>query len=419
MRLPPTFAALRHRPFRRIWIASFGSMTGSWLQITGRAYLAYEITGSTSALGAVYFFSYIPQLVLAPHAGVLADRFDRRRMLVVVQLLLVGGALAMGVLAATETATVVNVSAVSLAIGIVQVLIGPVSQAVIPALVPTEDLSSAIALESANVSATRIVGPLLAGLLIPTVGVAWTFYGNAVASAALVVMWARTPLPAHVPVALGETALQSIRAAVRFVRRTPEVGRPMVVVAFLSAVGLVYQPLAVAFATDVLAAGDSDTGAGYYGVLQAALGVGSVVGILGFAGMGRRFPGRALVVTMAGFSVLLVAFGLTTSFAAALVAFVGVGAFHFANSTLALDLVQHGTPDGMRGRVLSLHGMAWVGLFPFTSAVGGAAADAFGLRATLVWAGVACAAFTILYGRRAHAAAELRPQPVPAPAVAA
>lgn len=394
--LPPTFVALRRPAFRRIWIAGFGSMTGQWLQITGRAYLVYDVTGSKSALGAIYFFSYIPQLVLAPFAGVIADRFDRRRLLVVSQLLLAAGALAIGLLAAGDRATLLNVSALSLLIGIVQVVGGPASQAVVPSLVSEDELSSAVTLNSASVSATRIVGPLLAGVLIPAVGVAWAFYGTALGALALVFVWARTPLPRHDTTRVGGT-LGAIRFGFGWVARTPRVRRPVIIVAVLSGIGLVYQPLGVPFATDILAHGDKSLGATYYGILQAALGAGSVVGILGFAGLGRRAPRLTMILTIVGFGSLLATFGLLHGLWPAALAIAGVGAFHFANFTLALDQVQHATPEEIRGRVLSIHSIAWAGLFPLTSAAAGPIADAVGVGPTLAGAGAICAAFGILY----------------------
>ena len=392
-------------------------MTGTWLQITGRAFLVYQVTGSKKALGVIYFVSYIPNLLLAPFAGVIADRFDRRRQLVLTQALLAAGAVAMGVLAHTGTATLLNVGGISLAMGIVQVAAGPVSQAVMPSLVPTEDLSSAITLSSASQSATRVFGPLLAGLLIPAVGVAWAFYGSGIAASLLVVVWARTPLP-PVEAASGEGPLAAIRSGLRFARRTPRIRHPLVIVTFMSAVGLVYQPLTVALATDVLADGDSSRGAGYYGILQAGVGVGSVIGILAFSGMGGRRPGRALLASSAGFGVVLALLGLSSSTVTVVAAMVGIGAFHFASATLALDVLQHSTTEAFRGRIMSLYSMAWVGLFPFTSIIGGFLADSVGLRATLSGAGVLCTLFALSYVRwcaptlAALAAGEVAADPV-------
>lgn len=398
MQLPFTARALRHATYRRIWLVSLASMTGNWLQITGRAYLVYEVTGSKKALGVIYFFSYIPSLLLSPFAGVVADRFDRRRQLMLNQVLIVVGAVAMGVLAHTGTATLLNVGAISLFTGIVQVAGGPVSQAVMPSLVPAADLSSAITLSSASQSATRVFGPLLAGLLIPAVGVAWAFYGSGIASSLLVLVWARTQLPPGEPMG-GEGPLAAIRSGLRYARGNPRIRHPLVIVTFMSAVGLVYQPLTVALATDVLAGGDSSRGAGYYGILQAGVGVGSVIGIFAFSGMGGRRPGRALLVSSAGFGIVLALLGLSSSTVTVVAAMVGIGAFHFASATLALDVLQHSTTEAFRGRVMSLYSMAWVGLFPFTSIIGGSLADSVGLRSTLSGAGVLCALFALSYVR--------------------
>lgn len=391
------FRALRIARYRRVWYASLGHQVGMWMQITGRAVLIFQVTGSTSALGAIYFFSYIPQLLFSQLAGIAADRFDRRRLLIAGQSLAALGAFAMGVLAITDTATVLTVGIVSFLIGAVMALLGPVGQAIMPSLVPRSHLSSAISISSASSSGARIVGPLLAGAMIPLTGVEWLFWVNAIALAALVSVWVMTPLDPQ-PRATERKTIEALGTAIRFVKTTRPVLVPIVALAFISAVGLVYQPLGIAYAEDILANGDEDLGSRYYGIVQAAIGIGSVIGILLLARSTAR-TSRTFIVTAVGFSASLAALGMTDQFAIALLLSAAIGAFQFANATLVLNIVQHATPEVLRGRVMSIHMVAWIGLFPVTSWISGVIADRIGVMATLSGAGIACLAFCTTLAR--------------------
>lgn len=282
---PAALAALRHREFRRVFAAGFLAHTGNWMQNTGRAYLVYDITGSPAALGTIFFFTYVPQLLFSLFGGLLADRYDRRRLLLVVQSCLLGSALGMGALAQSGAATIVNVAAVSFVTGMLLAAQMPVTNALVPALVRRADLSSAVSLNAASNSAARIVGPLLVGVVVPVWGVAWLFWLNALSMPLLLLAWLRTPVT--VRARTGDRAVfAAVADGIRYARSTPAVAVPIAVVAVLSGVGLVYQPLAVVYATDVLADGDDERGATLFGLLQAALGAGSVLGVLGFARAG-------------------------------------------------------------------------------------------------------------------------------------
>ena len=164
------FSALRHRDFRRVWIAALVSQTGTWLMITGRAFLVYRLTGSEAALGIVYFFSLIPVPLFSQLSGVLVDRFDRRRLLIVSQLLFIVVSIIMGTLAQTERATLANVSAISFVYGTIQALSVPVQQTVVPSLVPRTSLTQAVALQSMINSSSRMFGPALWVCCCPSSG---------------------------------------------------------------------------------------------------------------------------------------------------------------------------------------------------------------------------------------------------------
>jgi MFS family permease len=401
--------ALHVPAYRRIWTAVLVSALGNWMQITGRAFLVYALTGSTAALGTIYLVSYGPQLFLAPYGGAVADRYDRRRTVLVGTWLLVACSVATGLLAATGTATLLTLSVVSGVNGVVQTVTQTTSLALLPSLVGREDLSSAVSLQAVTSSATRVVGPLMAGALIGYVGVEWLFYLNALSLLPVLLAWWRTRLPA---VPAGEGTPTGVLEGLRFTRRTPEVAVPLALLAVLSAVGLVYQSLGVAYTTAVLADGDTTLGGTYFGLLQGALGVGSLVALVAVTGLGERRPAAVLLGSGAAFSVGLVALGLAGSLTEALVVAVVMGGAGFANSNLTLAIAQHHSPEALRGRVMALSLVAFVGIFPFSSYLLGWVASAVGTKETFVGCGLVCLAAS-LAAVRWRAVIRL-PDPVPA-----
>jgi len=394
-RLSPTFAAFAYPRFRRIWAAGLISQLGDWMQIVGRSFLAYQLTGKAESVGLVYFATYLPQLLFSVWGGVLADRLNRRRLLIVTQIAQALGAAGFGVLAATGTATVANIAGLSFVLGIGFMLAIPAAQALAPTVVPRSALTSAINLGTTTNSITRVFGPLLASLVIAGAGVEWVFWANAASFLAVIVAWLVTPVPPQ-PAMEEERSLDAIGAAVRYVRRTPAVAVPIGATSFLMVVGLVYQPLAIVYATRVLADGAKDLGQTYYGWSQAGVGVGAAIGILAFAGAGRRRPAATFVATAIAFSAALTALGLTSTFAVAMAILVMIGAFHFANLALAINLVQHEVPEVMRGRVMSIHMTGLVGVVPITALVSSLVADQVGIRATFTGAGLICVVFSLL-----------------------
>lgn len=394
----PALAALSVPAYRRIWSAILISNMGIWMQITGRAFLVYDITGSTSALGIVYLASYGPQLFVGPFAGVLADRYDRRKTVMLTAIGMALASAAIGALATTGTATLANVAAISLVTGVLQTVTQASSMALLPSLVSKPLLHSAVSLQALTSSGTRVVGPLLAGGLIPIVGVAWLFYLNALSLLPVVVAWWRTKVPQQQADVQGRP-LRAVAEGFAFTRRTRPLAVPVSLLAVLSAVGLVYQPLGVAYATEVLADGGQQLGATYFGLLQGAIGAGALLGVLALSGVSQRRPAGTLIGTGVVFSLSLMALGLTGMVAVAVPLAVVLGAAHFANSNLTLALAQHHAPEEMRGRVMALTLVAFVGIFPFTSYGFGALADVVGSGITFFACGVVCLLASLLVVR--------------------
>jgi MFS family permease len=409
----PLLEPFRYSAWVRVWLAGLVSQLGDWMQIFARAALAYRLTGQPSSVGWIYFASYLPQLLLSLWGGVLADRFDRRRLLVGCQIAQMAGAVVMGVLVATGTVSLLGIAAVSFAIGLAMALNIPAGQALGPAVVSREALASAISFWTATGALCRVFGPVIAAALIGPIGLRWIFWINAISFVAVIFAWATTKVPRQPRLSGDVRNLDAMREAARYVRGNARVWVPICVSAFLASVGIVYQPLIIPFATRVLSHGARHLGESRAGWLQAAIGFGAAVGILGLASVGRRRPGVTLMGSALVFSASLFALGRVSSFAVAMCVCFVLGAMQFTNMTLAINLVQHDVPEAMRGRVMSIQMMGLIGLVPIASLLGGTIADHVGIPMLLSGAGACCAVFSLSAVRwKRHVGAHLEPESV-------
>lgn len=394
---PSPYAALRDRAFRRIFLASFVSQTGDWFQITGRALLVYRITGSAAALGVIYVASFVPMLLLTNLGGVVADRFDRRRIMITCQVLAMLGAVAMAGLAASGTATLLNVSVLSVFLGIVMAVNAPANSALLPMIVGPGHLTSAISLNSSVNSAARVIGPLLAGLLLPVVGLTWLFLINAVSFLFVIVAWLVTKLGDQAR-ASEHGAVAAFTAALRIVRDVRPIRIALVSAAVVGGIGQIYQPLAAAWATDALADGAKAAGSRAYGLTQAAIGVGAVIGAL-LVARHHTHRGRTLWITTAGTGVCLTLLGLVGSLAPAVVVCAVMGLFQYGAMAVCATTVQQHVADEMRGRVMSIYVLTFVGFYPVLGLLGGLVANQTGVPPLFVAAGITILVYLVPLAR--------------------
>ena len=388
------FVALRSPLFRRVQSAIAVANVGDWFQITGRGVLVYQATGSTTSVGSVYLATYLPQLVLLPVAGLLADRFDRRRFLMATSATQVCAAAVLALVATHRPLAMAAVYAVSFVQGTAQTLAAPTGLAMQPSLVPREAVASAVTVSIAVTNVARVFGPLLAGVVIATIGIAWVFAIASVSYLAVLVTWIVTKVAPSTHTNAERTSPSTLLAGAAYVRARPALWVPVALLSALSGFGLVYQPLGVAFATHVLEHGHAKAGTRVFTEMQAAIGLGAAIGVAATSRLVRR-PLVGLVSTGVTFSVALFAFGLAPSPAFAVgVAFV-LGAAHYANSNMVLVLVQSAVPDALRGRVMAVALFAWVGTIPVSSQVFGGVASAVGTRATFVGCSLVCLLATL------------------------
>lgn len=398
----PLFSAFAFPLYRRVWIASFVSQLGDWMQIYARGVLALELTGKASAVGVIYFATYLPQLLLSFWSGVVADRFDRRRVMLWALAGQAVGAAVIAVLVATDTATLTNVAAVSFVQGFFFVLMIPAGQALLPALVPPSALHSAISFGTATNSITRVGGPLLGAGITVAFGLDWVFFVNALTFVGIIGVWFTTVVPRQ-PALVELRSLDAIGTALRLVRSTPAIWVPIALATFLSSIGILYQPLSIVFSTEILANGDEALGRTRNGFFQAAIGIGAAFGIVGLADLGRRRPAFTLWATGIAFGVFLTLLGWNEYVPFALLLAFLVGACQFGNMTLAMTIVQHEVPDAVRGRVMSVMMLGLIGFVPIVSLAGGAIADAVGVGTVIAVTGFACLVFSVVtLGWRRH-----------------
>jgi MFS family permease len=386
-----TFAALSHRNYRLWFFGQMVSLFGTWMQSTAQGYLMFELTGSAAWLGYTGFASGLGMWLFTLYGGVVADRVPRRALLVVTQALSLGLALVLSVLALTHLVAPWHLLVLAFLLGVVNAFDVPARQSFVVEMVGPSDLTNAIALNSMMFNAAVTVGPALGGLAYAALGPGWCFALNAASFLAVIGALRAMRLPPFRPPARRASVLNEIRAGARVVVRTPGILALVVLAGSVSMFGMSYVTLMPAWAVRVMG-GDARTN----GLLQSARGLGAFSAALGIASLGRfRWRGRLLTAGTLAFPVLLAAFSFTRALPASLAVLLAVGAANITINSLANSLVQGWTPDEVRGRVMSIYNLFFMGFMPLGSLLAGAIAERAGAPvAVLVGAGgaLACAA---------------------------
>lgn len=377
-----TFRALGSRNFRLYFAGQVVSASGTFLQATAIGWLVFQLTHSAASLGLVLATAGVPSLLLGPWGGAIADRFDLRRLLIVTQIMLGALAAALWVVVATGSASVGVIVTIGVSAGVVGIVDSPARQAFVAALVPAEDLSSAISLNGVVVNSARVVGPAVAGALIVTVGTTPCFAINAVSYLAVIgaLLGLRSTGGTGRPLATPS----GVRAGVRYARSRQQLWLPLTMMAL---VGLLAFNFSVIL--PVLAENTFHGGGGTYSLLTTALGVGSVAGsfAVGFVHHPRR---RYLVSGAFAFGVGLAVTAFAPGVAAACVTLTLTGFAAFCFTTMASTTVQLHSADAYRGRIMALWVFVFIGTTPVGSVITGAVSAAGGPRAALLMGAASC-----------------------------
>jgi MFS family permease len=398
------FRALSNRNYRLFWTGQLISLMGTWMQDTALALLVLHLTNSPLALGLTMTIRFTPALLLSLVGGVLADRLPKRATLIGTQSIQLAVALALAVLASTNAITVGLIYALAALRGTVDAVDMPTRQAFIAEMVGTKDLPNAVALNSMQFNVARIVGPAIGAIVIATVGLAACFYLNAASFLAVIIAYSimRESQLFAAARASGEGVLLQVRQGVRYAAATPDVLVILMVMAAIGTFGYNFQTMLPLLSTYVL-----HSGATGLSILLASMGIGSVVAGLVVAYRGTATL-RLLLVAAAVFTALLfvVGFSRWEPVTAILVLLMGAcGVLFMTTANTRLQLV---VPGHMRGRVMGMYALLFVGTTPIGSALVGTLAQRTGVPAMVVEMAGLCAMGVIAglwYARRRRNAA--------------
>jgi MFS family permease len=394
-----TFSALAIPNFRRFFFGQSTSLIGTWMQSVAQSWLVFTVTHSATAIGFVLALQTLPVLLLAPYGGVIADRVDKRRFLIVLQSLMGVQALVLGILVVTHSVMFWEICVLAIVLGLNNCFETPARQAFMLEMVGSSQVRNAVSLNSTMVNAARAIGPAVAGLLIATVGVGLCFLINAVSFVAVVYSLTSMDISALKPSPPAQRARGQLREGLRYVRGEPRLWVPLIMAGMVGTLAYEFQ-----VTLPVVAKQTFGGNAATYGFLTAAMGFGAVFGGLFTATRGRTGL-RTMTFAATGFGVAMLCVALAPTLALAFVAMAvtGFAAICFmstGNATLQLEA----TPS-MRGRVMSLWAVGFMGSTPIGGPLVGWVVEVAGARSGLAVGGLSClvaAAIGLIAMRKLH-----------------
>ena len=404
---PRLLRALRHRNYRLFFGGQSVSLIGTWITRIATSWLVYRLTGSALLLGVVGFCGQIPTLLLSPVAGVLVDRHDRHRILVITQVLSALQSLALALLALPGIITVREILFLQVVQGVINAFDTPARQSFIVDMIEDRaDLPNAIALNSSMVNGSRIIGPSIGGVIIAAVGEGWCFMIDAISYVAVIASLLAMLVAKKPPRDQNTRVVEELRAGFMYVSRSVPMRSALLLLALVATMGMPYTVLMPAIASGVL-----HGGAHTLGFLMTASGLGALAGALYLASRSSVLGlGRAMVVATIAFGVGLVAFSLSHAVWLSLLLLPIVGGGMMVETASTNTILQTIVEERMRGRVMSFYTMAFLGTAPLGSLLAGVAADRIGAPMTIFFGGLACVAAGIWFAARLPAIrALLRP----------
>ena len=383
-----TFSALQHRNFRLFWFGQMISLIGTWMQVTGQAWLVLQLTHSAWWLGLVGALQFLPVMLFSLFGGVVADRLPKRRLLLFTQSFATAQAILLWLLVFTGTVQLWHILVLALMLGATNALDMPTRQAFVVEMVGREELPNAVALNSSLFNMARILGPGLGGLLIAWLGVTPLFLLNAISFIPVLIGLAlidTSKLHFHAkPVVAGMTiqkqsTMQSLREGLVYITKTPSVLLIIVVIGAVSLFGINFNVVLPLFATDVLHAGPVG-----FGLISSALGFGALVSALWLAWGNKKPNIQHMLVGAIVFSVLEAIFALSQLYILSIVLIAVVGFAQITFSATANTTLQTVTPDHLRGRVMSVYMLVFAGSVPLGNLFTGGLAHLYGAPISLL-----------------------------------
>ncbi|MGD0906891.1 MAG: MFS transporter [Candidatus Acidiferrales bacterium] len=379
------FRALRHRNFQLFFGGQIISLVGTWMQTVAEAWLIYRLTGSSVLLGVLGFVSQIPIFLLSPLAGLAADRWPRQRVVIATQTISMLLAFILATLTLTNHIRVWEIIVLAASLGTVNAFDVPARQSFLIEMVGREDLLNAIALNSSMFNGARVAGPAIAGILVALVGEGWCFFLNGISYLAVIAGLLMMRIETSQTVHDGAAPLEKLREGFRFVRRTVPIRALLTLIGLVSFMALPFSVLMPIFANRILGGGASA-----YGTLMGAVGVGAMFGALTIA-MRQQLRGLGNVVSYSavGLGLALILFSFSRWYLLSLMALVLAGLAMMLQFTSTNTLIQAMVPDQLRGRVMALYSMMFLGMTPIGSLLAGTVAAHIGAPITVAIGGVA------------------------------
>lgn len=383
------FYSLKIKKFRIYWLAMFISLIGTWIQILAQSWLVFQLTNSAFLLGVVGFLSSLPVFFLSLFGGVLADRMNKRTILIFTQIAFMVLALILAILTQARLITTTQIIIIALLNGMVMAFDAPSRQAVIVDLVDRKNLLNAVALNSVAFNFSRIIGPVAAGILVSSIGMSGCFYINAVSFIPIIIVLSLIKVNNNLQSERGASAFGDLIAGLRTVKDNRMILILVIMVAISSLFGVSYMIFMPVFAKEIL-----NVGIKGMGILMSFTGLGALAGALMLAALGDfKYKGRVLCASSIVFSFSLVLFSLSRIYALSLFSLMLVGASSVTAISLINTLLQHMVSDAMRGRVMSVFMFTFAGIMPFGNLFAGSIAHIIGVSQTVMLNGIICTLF--------------------------
>jgi MFS family permease len=383
------FSSLAVKDFRLYWIGMFVSLVGTWIQSVAQSWLVFQLTHSALLLGLVGFLGAIPVFVLSLFAGVVADRVNKKKILLVTQNAFMLLAFLLAVLTHKGFITTWQIMVIALANGVVMAFDAPARQAMVVELVGKDNLLNAIALNSAAFNSARIIGPAVAGILIAAIGMSGCFYINGVSFLAVIFALGAIQLKGARRKTSDNHLWRDLWEGLEFIRRNETILVLIAMVAVSSLFGIAYITLMPMFADQVLGVGSKGLGA-----LMAASGAGALIAALGLAFLGDfKYKGRLMMAASFVFARSLIGFSLSRNYGVSLAALVGVGWASVTCISIINTLLQTLVADEFRGRTMSVFMFTFAGMLPFGNLFAGSLAHVWGVSQAVAVGGVICGIF--------------------------
>jgi MFS family permease len=387
--------ALKHRNFQLFFSGQLISLTGTWMQTVAQSWLVYRLTGSSLLLGSVGFANQIPVFLMAPVGGMAADRFNRQRIVIATQVASMILAIVLALLTLTHVVKVWHIFVLAALLGVVNAFDIPGRQSFLVDMVGREDLMNAIALNSSMFNGARVVGPAIAGILVAKIGEGWCFFANGVSYIAVIVglLMMRVDCPTR---SKSDSPLEDIIEGFSWVSHTGPIRALLLLLGVVSLVGMPYTVLMPVFADHIL-----HGGAKGLGILMGFTGIGALFGALTLAlRTGIKGLSKLISICCAGFGVSLIAFAFSKLFWLSAFLLIPVGFFIMLQMACSNTLIQAMVPDALRGRVMAVYSMMFMGMAPFGALLGGALADRLGAPITVATGGLASIVGAIWFGKQ-------------------